>query len=48
MADWLTLEESARLLKVIFPGYPNDVRTRKETPPMETWKCHSDTVASAK
>ena len=43
--DWLTVEESARLLKAIFPLYPQ-LWPREETPPKETWKWN--TVASAK
>ena len=45
MTDWITVEESARLLKAIFPLYPQ-LWPREETPPKETWKWNS--VASAK
>lgn len=33
----LTVEQSARLLKAVFPSYP-ELTPQNQVPPMETWK----------
>ena len=33
----LTIEQSARLLKAIYPNYPN-LEPRNQCPPKETWR----------